>query len=96
MFPFLVPSFHRFIDFKIYRKRQSDTEVTFVMEPASFLLRIVGDGVLVTYNRDNAALKRYEGISNIRDEQGDNYEVRVEFPGAGKAEELAAAWDSAG
>jgi len=83
--PFLVPSFYRFVDFRIYRKERTDNEVVFVMEPASFLLRMVGDSVIVAYNRDDAFLRRYEGISNIRDEQGDNYEVRVEFPGAGGA-----------
>lgn len=83
--PFLVPSFQRFVDFRIYLERMTDTEVVFIMEPASMLLRIVGDGILVAYDRDSAALRRYEGISNIRDEDGENYEVRVEFPAAGQA-----------
>jgi len=80
--PFLVPSFQKFLDFKIYLDRSTDTEAVFVMETASFLLRIVSEKIIVTYNRDNAALRRYEGISNIRDLAGDNYDVRVEFPGA--------------
>lgn len=87
--PFLVPSFQRFLDFRIYLERMTDTDVVFVMEPASMLLRIVGDGIVVAYDRDSAALRRYEGISNIRDEDGENYEVRVEFPAAGQAGEVA-------
>lgn len=78
--PFLVPSFHRFIDFKIYLEEQNQDESVFIMEPASLLLRIVGGGIKVTYDRDNAALKLYEGISNVRDSSGENYEVRVQFP----------------
>jgi len=54
------------------------------MEPASLLLRVVGDEILVTYDRASADLKRYEGISNIRNAAGENYEVRVEFPAAGR------------
>lgn len=42
----------------------------------------LGDEIVVTYDRDDAALRRYEGLSNIRDESGDNYDVRVELPGA--------------
>lgn len=78
--PFLVPSFHKFVDFKIYLEEQSENKVVLVMEPASLLLRIVGGGIKVTYDRDNAALKLYEGVSNIRDSSGENYDVRVEFP----------------
>lgn len=82
--PFLVPSFHKFVDFKIYLEKSSDADVVFVMEPASFLLRLVADKIVVTYERDNAALRRYEGISNIRDRSGENFDVRVEFPADGE------------
>lgn len=80
--PFLVPSFQKFVDFKIYLDRATDTEAVFVMETASLLLRILSEKIIVTYNRENAALLRYVGISNIRDPEGENYDVRVEFPGA--------------
>lgn len=78
--PFLVPSFHRFIDFRIYLEAENGNEVVFAMEPASVFLRIVGEKIKVTYDRDNESLRLYEGISNVRDAAGENYEVRVEFP----------------
>jgi hypothetical protein len=87
--PFLVPSFQRFLEFRIYLERMTETEVVFIMEPASMLLRIVGDGIVVAYDRDSAALRRYEGISNIRDQDGENYEVRVEFPADGRPGDVA-------
>lgn len=31
-------------------------------------------------HRDHRYLMRYEGMSNIKDEDGDNYVVRIEFP----------------
>jgi hypothetical protein len=52
------------------------------MEPASLLLRFIGEKITVTYDLGNGSLKQYEGVSNIRDETGDNYRVRVEFRGA--------------
>lgn len=89
--PFLVPSLQRFLDFRIYLERRTDADVVFIMEPASLLLRIVGEEIIVTYDRDNAALKRYEGISNLRDQEGSNYRVRVEFPAAGGSRDTAGA-----
>ncbi|MDZ7840233.1 MAG: hypothetical protein U5R46_05355 [Gammaproteobacteria bacterium] len=87
--PFLVPSFQRFLEFRIYLERMTDTEVVFIMEPASMLLRFFGDGIVVAYDRDSTALRRYEGVSNIRDKDGENYEVRVEFPAAGQTGDVA-------
>lgn len=80
--PFLVPSFGKFVDFKIYLDRATGSDAVFVLETASLLLRLLSEKIEVTYSRENAALKRYVGISNIRDRQGENYEVRVVFPGA--------------
>lgn len=77
--PFLVPSFHKFIDFKIYLEKSTDADVVFVMEPASFFLRVLSDPITVTYDRRSASLKLYEGVSNIRDQAGENLDVRVEF-----------------
>lgn len=87
--PFLVPSFHRFLDFRIYLERKTDTEVVFIMEPASMFLRLFADGIVVSYDRDSGALRLYEGTSNIRDQDGENYEVRVEFPAAGQSGDVA-------
>ncbi len=87
--PFLVPAFQKFLDFRIYLERAANADVVFVMEPASLLVRLVGGRIVVTYDRDSAALKRYEGISNIRDPDGNNYEVRVEFPAAGRSRDIA-------
>lgn len=89
--PFLVPSFHKFVDFRIYLEKSTDANVVFAMEPASFLLRLVADKIIVTYERDNAALRRYEGISNIRDQDGENFDVRVEFPEGGNDTKKTAA-----
>jgi hypothetical protein len=36
----------------------------------------------VVYDRASRQLRRYEGMSNMRDANGKNYKVRVEFPTA--------------
>lgn len=81
--PFLVPSLRQFVDFRIYLEQHDTARVVFVMEPASFLLRLFGDAITVTYERNHRVLRRYRGISNLRDRGGENYMVYVEFSGAG-------------
>jgi len=39
-------------------------------------------GITVTYAQPSRHLLRFEGIGNIRDEQGDYPSVRIEFPPA--------------
>jgi hypothetical protein len=36
--------------------------------------------VTVSYDADTRRLRRYEGVSNIRNRDGENYSVRIEFP----------------
>lgn len=49
-------------------------------EPAGWVGRLLSDPIDVRYHRESRGLLRYEGIANIRDETGDPYEVRIDFP----------------
>jgi len=50
------------------------------MEPANVLLRWLADPVDVFYHRSEGRLLRYQGPSNLRRPDGDNPQVRVDFP----------------
>ena len=78
---FLVPSRLEFMAFRIRRDEAPDeaSTVTFVMEIDSTLLRLVVSPIVVTYDRMTRRLVRYAGLSNIRDENGDNFRVEVVF-----------------
>ena len=39
----------------------------------------------MAYSRDNKTIREYTGVSNIRDNDGKNLKVRIEFPEAGKS-----------
>ncbi len=52
----------------------------FEMNAANFFIRLLLTPIRIQYYADNRELFRYEGISNVKDENGDNYEVRIEFP----------------
>ncbi len=82
--PFLVPSRLAFYDFRIRRdaQRENDAGVAFVMEVDSALLRLFVSPIVVRYHPVTRALMSYEGISNMRDEAGENYNVLIRFPAA--------------
>lgn len=81
---FAVPS--RRSDYRCEISKQREWEldgepvVTFRMRFRGLLLSLFADPVDVTYHRESKALVRYEGISNLRDESGDNYQVVIDLP----------------
>jgi hypothetical protein len=77
---FLVPSRQEFMDFRIRRAAgDAPGEVGFLLEIDSALLRLVVPAISVIYDRSSRRLMRYEGLSNLRDERGENHTVRIEF-----------------
>lgn len=52
----------------------------FEMNAANFFIRLLLTPISIQYYAEKRELFRYEGISNVKDEKGDNYEVRIEFP----------------
>ena len=78
---FLVPSRLEFMDFRVRRSDDDSNprEVSFAVEIDSAFLRLVVPPITVVYDRDTRRLLRYEGLSNLRDENGDNLAVRIEF-----------------
>jgi hypothetical protein len=86
--PFLVPSRG---DWYRFRARPlEETEVlgepalVIRMELAGWVGRVLTGPIDVSYHRDTRTLLRYEGVSNIRDSNGDSLQVRIDFPPAGR------------
>ncbi len=81
--PFLVPSRLDFIDFRIRRIDGGEVpgEVTFEMVPDSVLLRLLAPPIRVAYEARTRSLLEYRGVSNLRDEAGENIKVRIRFDG---------------
>ena len=82
-FPFLIPSRLDFLNFKV--KKDRDTRVNDA--PAS-AIRLNLSGVLgwflpyieVTYRKSDQTLLRYEGLTNIRKDDGGNHVAVITFP----------------
>ena len=88
-FSFLVPSRLEALTFKIRKHHES----TFEGAPVS-VIRLALSGVFgwvlphidVSYRKSDRALLRYEGLTNMRDENGDNHVAVIEFPNAARRE----------
>ncbi len=89
-FPFLVPSTLDAIEFKVRKHHEVivDGERATVIRLSlgawyAFLLPHID----VVYVNETRRLRRFSGISNVRDLDGDNFKVRIEFPAPGKGTE---------
>lgn len=84
---FLIPSQLDFYTFEIEKIEEKDAaELTFELRIKSIFLQMLVSPVLVSYDARTRSLLRYEGISNIRDESGQNFDVRIEFPRSGRVQ----------
>ena len=98
-FHFLVPSRLDYTRFKVKRLRdepQQERPVRVFRLALGGLLGLILPGIDVSYERDQRVLMRFEGLTNVRDAEGDNYVARIEFPIAGRvAESSSTALDAA-
>ena len=77
---FLIPSQLEFYTFEISTAESHPPgEVVFRLQVQSVLLQMFVSPVLVHYDAESRTLLRYEGVSNIRDRNGRNFDVRIEF-----------------
>ena len=82
-FPFLIPSRLDFLTFKVKKNREEPVEGA----PSS-VIRLNLSGVIgwflpyieVSYRKIDQVLMRYEGLTNIRDQDGSNMVSLIEFP----------------
>ena len=59
-------------------------ELAFELRVKSMFLQMFVPPVVVSYDAQTRSLLRYEGVSNIRDAAGENFDVRIEFPRSGR------------
>lgn len=79
---FLVPSRLAYIDLKIHvrDKTTASPPVRQFHLSLNAWYGFVAPSINVTYSMRDRRLLRFEGVSNIRDNQGDTQQVRIEFP----------------
>ena len=77
--PFLVPSRQTFVRFAIASVEASSDVIRFEITPESWLLKLVVPVLSVEYDAQRRRLLSYEGLSNVRDDSGEPYLVRIRF-----------------
>jgi hypothetical protein len=73
-----LPDMGDFYSFKIYSKVQANGDVLVIMKPTNFFLRLIVSELKVWYDANNNILK-YEGVSDIKNAAGDNFETQIIF-----------------
>lgn len=80
---FIVPSQLDYLGFKVKYLRavvlDKKPASVFKLAPSG-VLSLFTSGLDVTYLDEDRSLRRFAGLSNIRDLGGENYEVKIDFP----------------
>ena len=77
---YLVPSRHRFYGFRVVKVDDANGNELHLRMQFDFWFGRFLPHVSLVYDRATRNLVRYQGISNIRDADGDNVHVRIESP----------------
>ena len=80
---FAVPSRLEYYGFRLYKEGETifggRRAVVVICDIDNFMLRFLVKPIVLTYDIETTRLLSYEGISNISDEKGDNYFVKIAF-----------------
>ncbi len=83
VFNLALPSQLDYFSFRLYKDSESNDEIVFKMEPDNFVLRKLVDPIRVTYKISTRRMIKYEGLSNINDNKGKSYLVKIMYPKVG-------------
>lgn len=89
-FKFLVPSRLDYLGFKVRQvgeERIGARPVRVFRLALGGLLGLIVSGIDVSYDADQRILMRFQGLSNVRDPEGDNYVARIDFPSDARRDE---------
>jgi len=92
-FPYLVPSRRTFYQFKVSRLDSATTPpgaMTIRLSSGSWFAFLLPH-IDVSYDIASHRVVRYEGLSNIRDDNGKNYRIHAEYPAIAHTADIAQA-----
>lgn len=93
-FKFLVPSRLDYLGFKVRQigeERIDERPVRVFRLALGGLLGLIVSGIDVSYDADSRILMRFQGLSNVRDPDGENYVARIDFPPTARRDETSSA-----
>jgi hypothetical protein len=75
----LMPRSHRFVKLNIKNYKETDSQVTFVIRPASIFLRYLADKTYVTLDKKTKYWIEYKGFSNLKSKKGKVLDVKIDY-----------------
>ncbi len=82
-FNFVTPSKLDYFSFRVsknsIRKLGTHKGMEIILEPSSFIIRQFVDPIYITYDLDTKHILLYKGISNINNDEGKSYNVKIDY-----------------
>lgn len=83
VFNFAVASRLDYYKMRTVRISSTDKTMKVKIEPERKILRMLASPIVVNYDKSTKRILSYEGISNISDEHGDNFTIKLVYPEKG-------------
>lgn len=86
---FIIPSMRDYFTFDLTYlgplDKSKPDEVSFRLDITNWILSMFADKIQVTYSKKNKTLLKYNGLTNLKDDKGDQYDATItyEFPQEG-------------
>jgi len=78
-FNFVSVSRMSIVGLQISKTAQSEKTIEFAMTASNPIIRMLMTPIIVKYSVGDKQLAYYKGVSNLKDSQGENYEVEISF-----------------
>jgi hypothetical protein len=82
-FHFAIPARLDYFTLRAMRVESTSNEMKVKVEPDKTLIRMLASPIVVRYSKDTRRILSYEGQSNISDEKGNNFIMRLVYPKKG-------------
>ena len=83
VFYFTVPCKLDYYKLRVLKTSSSDKRMVVTIEPDQTVLRWIATPIIVTYDVQTKRIVSYEGKSNITDEHGENFIIKLVYPEKG-------------
>ncbi len=83
VFNFAVASRLDYYKMRAIKISSTDKTMKIKIEPERRVLRMLASPIVVNYDKNTKRILSYEGISNISDENGDNFTIKLVYPEKG-------------
>jgi hypothetical protein len=82
-FHFAIPARLDYFTLRAVKVESTETEMKIRVEPDKAVLRWIAEPIIVNYSKDTRRIMSYQGQSNISDEKGNSFVMKLVYPKKG-------------